>query len=487
MGKISFVNQSNFILKIQSLSKQKANRTAFDYNFDNNDIIKKLTEYFFSSQEEYSSGEFEKRLKEFNRKINQDIFGLNNDIPHKSSYISFYTGRGWPYEVAKEKIKNYSIFRNTSELFFNKFEILQYFKDINNFDINLQNVPLVTEILNHIQIPYGNISILQLREQLKQYFCMKYPELQKKSRGFITCQPIYWIVRGYSYEEAIQKISINQKRNSPLSIDYYKNKNIDETEAVEIISTLQRKNASCSKSTKNYWLKLGYSKEEATKQSQIFAAKRSVWSKEYWRNQGYTEQEAAQKCLEYNGMSSLCKKFHGSIEKFYKHMLDFSEKCKDRYILKREQLYALKNNDEKIKSISVGHGRISKQEIFCFEQLKRINPQIEHTPYIVAFPPDFISLQNKICYICDGYLKIGDYYIVIEYDGAIGKYHDTKVDKIKSEEILMVDNMVIGVLRIQETLFKNYQLLLNEGGLDNIINTAITNIVQGKKQIIILA
>ena len=109
-----------------------------------------------------------------------------------------------------------------------------------------------------------------------------------------------------------------------------------------------------------------------------------------------------------------------------------------------------------------------------------------HKPYIVSFPDDFISLQNKVCYICDGYLKHKDYYIIFEYDGGIGKYHDEDVDKIKSEEILLVDENVLGIIRIQESLFKNYKLLIAENGLANIINNAIEKIKTGKDQIIIL-
>ena len=121
--------------------------------------------------------------------------------------------------------------------------------------------------------------------------------------------------------------------------------------------------------------------------------------------------------------------------------------------------------------LKLGYGTISKSEQKCFDILQNINSNIEHKPYIVAVPDDFISMQNKVCYICDGYLKYKNLYIIFEYDGGIGKYHDEDIDLIKSEEILMVDEQVLGIIRIQESLFKNYDKILHEGGLEGIFKT----------------
>lgn len=122
----------------------------------------------------------------------------------------------------------------------------------------------------------------------------------------------YWTNKGLTEEEAKEKISSIQSKNSKkvkntithFSHSYWTNKGFTDEEAKEKISTIQREG---SKRRKEYWIKHGYSLEEAKgkvsehqrenskkyllKYTSIERRKFNRLCKEYWLEKGLIEEE----------------------------------------------------------------------------------------------------------------------------------------------------------------------------------------------------
>lgn len=99
---------------------------------------------------------------------------------------------------------------------------------------------------------------------------------------------------------------------------------------------------------------------------------------------------------------------------------------------------------------------ISESENKCFDFLQKyIDKKIIHKPYIVIIPDEISDkTRNKVFYACDGYLEYKGKIIIFEYDGGQGVFHQEDLDKQRDNDILLIDNNVLGIVRISETVFK---------------------------------
>ena len=83
-----------------------------------------------------------------------------------------------------------------------------------------------------------------------------------------------------------------------------------------------------------------------------------------------------------------------------------------------------------------------------------VDKNIKHEPYVVAIPEDSSTSINTYFYACDGYLEYKGKIIIFEYDGGQGVFHQENLDKQRDNDILLIDNNVLGIVRISETIFK---------------------------------
>lgn len=281
---------------------------------------------------------------------------------------------------------------------------------------------------------------------------------------------IYWTARGFSIEYAKQKISNIQKTRSKMCSEYYLKRGFSEYESKKKVSEWQTNACTKSKSTKEYWLNIGFSADDAKKLASEYSSKRSVWAKSHWMRLGYTEEEAEKKILEYNPSSISFKNYQHDLGLYTRMIKKASVNAKERW---KKDSYVSK------KILAVKEGRISKRgiskgECEMFDFLNNfVNKNIKHSPYVVAIPEDSSTSINTYFYACDGYLETEDKnIIIIEYDGRL--YHHEKIDEIRDSDILMIDNKVIGILRISDRFFKDKKILQDEK--INRINNAIQKI-----------
>lgn len=102
----------------------------------------------------------------------------------------------------------------------------------------------------------------------------------------------YWILRGWTEAEAVDKISTLQKTNSKRSLEYWIKRGYSIDDAKNEISKHQSKNSS------GYHIKL---KESGLKHP-------SVWSKNFWLSKGYSELESEIKVYEYQSSNTKKRK-----------------------------------------------------------------------------------------------------------------------------------------------------------------------------------
>lgn len=103
--------------------------------------------------------------------------------------------------------------------------------------------------------------------------CNKHSKLSKS-------QLEYWLVQGYTLEKAQEEV----KKYNSSKVEFYMNKfNLNKEDANKILlDTIGSKN------TRTYWLRRGYTVEEADKLRRL----QNKNCNEYWINKGYTKEEA---------------------------------------------------------------------------------------------------------------------------------------------------------------------------------------------------
>ena len=397
------------------------------------------------------------------------------EYKNKNSISSFkyWSLRGYSYDefknIIRKRCKKNKVFFSIDE--FQKF--LYENPDNNLWDLNLENYEFVKDLLSKIEFDeYFTLEDFYRNTILK--YCIPKDDI-RKNKGFVKTKKWYYTLRGFSEEEAESIIKGNQRKNSNRCKEYYMSRGLSEEEAIIEVSKVQKQYNKKSRHSKYYWMKLGYSEEEAKEKASLFSKEHSVWWKNYWINLGYSEEEAKEKVLNYNPASKSFMHYKNNPSGFYDFCRNVSIKQKNNW---DKGLYSDKS---KLKEGLVS--RSSKVEIKCFEFLQeKISKDIKHEPYIVIFPEYFISKNgNSYFYACDGYLETDLGIIIFEYDGGIGVFHQPEKDEIRDTEIMMLDENIIGVIRILESFFKNSNIISIDNQI-NQINDAIEKIKSNKER-----
>ena len=174
--------------------------------------------------------------------------------------------------------------------------------------------------------------------------------------------------------------------------------------------------------------------------------------------------------MEYNPSSISFKNYQKDFGLYTRAIKKASENAKERWkrdSYKNKKILAVKEGRFSRKSVSKG-----ECELFEF-LIEFVDKNIKHEPYVVAIPEDSSTSINTYFYACDGYLQT-DYgnIIIIEYDGRL--YHHKLTDEIRDSDILMIDEHVIGIIRISDSFFKDKNFLKIEK--INKINESIQKI-----------
>lgn len=401
---------------------------------------------------------------------------LNSSKP--TLYKQYWLIRGWNEQEAENHIRKF--FRSNT-IYFNKDEI---FNDILNnglFGFNQNNPEFIKKFVDTIIIN-DHIATYQIQSNFLSNWCNNFYGNDKCNLGYITAQKCYYIARGYSEDEAKNIITQLQKEKTPRCKEYFKKRGLCEKDANIKVSEYQSNNSSNSKGSKKYWLKLGLSEEDAIEKSKYYNSQRSVWGRTYWMNQGLSEEEALEKTHEYNASCKECKCYNNDIGLYINHINNLKEK--------QELIWKTitKNKLSFIKNVSIKTAitkNVSKSEKRCFDYLiENIDQNIQHSPYVVLFPEGFVSKLNNYFYACDGYLQVdNNKVIIIEYDGGIGIFHTPEKDLQRDNEILLLDDNVLGIIHIQETFFKNTNII----DINKTLNYAIQKIKNCEEERITIA
>ncbi len=285
----------------------------------------------------------------------------------------------------------------------------------------------------------------------------------------------YWVGRGFSEDYAKNKVSDLQKDRSYRCIEHYINKGYPESVAIEMVSDKQRKYSLCGKGKRKYWTDLGFDDESADKLAKEFSRKSSVRCVEYWMSLGYSETDAKQKINEYNPSSESFIAYRNGFRSYAEKIKKSKETCVNNW----------KNKDIREKLVnSFKYGKLrtsskSENEMFDF-LINHVDSKIKHEPYLVVIPEDCKKeTQNVYLYTCDGYLELKNGVIIIEFDGVI--YHDDEQDIRRDDDILYLDNSIVGILRIGQYYLKcgniNDNIKNIKDALQKIENSTETRIV----------
>ena len=389
----------------------------------------------------------------------------------KISYHSFlyWKIRGHSFDFYKKMIKS----KKHEKVFFDIEEIRKFIFDNNPWFFNLKNTSFIEDFLS--KIIFSEIHSYYTIPMIYSKYIRKYCIGKNDYIGFKKVKENFYTSRGYSAQEAKEIISNLQKKNSKRCLDYYINKGFSYNQSLELLSEYQSNNASYYRGNYKYWVKLGFSEDEAKKRSSDFSREHSVWWKEYWRKKGFSEEDSKEKVLEYNPASLSFSKYKNNPNLFFNYCFNHSIKAKDNWkkgIYKKDYLFKIKEG--LVYKISSGEKR-------CFDLLKSIDASIIHKPYIIVFPQWFKSEnKNLYFYACDGYLEWNGNIIIFEYDGGIGVYHFKEKDDIRDKEILMLDEYVLGIIRISETFLSNKNIIDINEQLEKIKN-GIQEIKNNKK------
>ena len=169
---------------------------------------------------------------------------------------------------------------------------------IKNFlgdNFNYNNTELLNKILENVSSNYPTIN--ELRSSIMSIIN------PNKEKNFSLRNIKFWITRGFSEDEAKQKVSEIQSKNSIRTVAYWINKGFSEDEAKQKVSEIQS-NYSKNRTTTIthfqtiYWINKGFSEDEAKQKvseiqtknaiksnsiSKLERQQRSRFSVEYWK------------------------------------------------------------------------------------------------------------------------------------------------------------------------------------------------------------
>ena len=445
-GKKTIISKDNFYVFL---------RTYYpDFNLFNTEYVEKIQNEFFNT------------------------YGNNITKCKALTYFNNFLNSKYQLSQPKITIKYWNLMG-----YFNKYEILNklqkykkpYHITINDFDdkisnliknINLNNKDRINELKNILFCDEVCLGKVEFNKRLND-------AIITYGKAGTTYRIEYWTFRGWSLDEAKEKISNIQKTNSPRCKEYYINKGFDEDTAVKNVNVTQSEYSKMGKHCKSFWINKGFDEDTAVKMANEYAQTCSIWNKNFWLSRGYTEKEAEEKMLMYNPSSPKFFKYNNEYEK-YKIKIDrLCKLAKKRW----------RTDDYKNKIIArIKDGSIkvsSKIEDNVFNILKEWNKKIKHEPYIIIIPDNFENAINAIFYTVDGYYKDNDGVILIEYDSTI--YHNKDLDLIRDSNILSIDYNILGIIRIQQSFIKNLTIK------KDIFENAIYTIKNSKENRIILS
>ena len=203
-----------------------------DFN-KNNYLLLEIFSNYFHYKEYFTATEiYESLLEKKNSLIKKMNFENKRD--YKMS-IEYYIECGWTLENAKKKIiKN----NRNCVVSFEPSDVKNYLIDVNPYNMNIDNDVYLDMFISK----YCNFKTAMNTYRLDIAFNKLLSDTyttSKINKGYVTESVDYYIARGFSQEEAKNKISKLQKSRSLYSIDYYTKKGIDENTAKEIIKRIQ--------------------------------------------------------------------------------------------------------------------------------------------------------------------------------------------------------------------------------------------------------
>lgn len=158
----------------------------------------------------------------------------------------------------------------------------------------------------------------------------------------------------------------------------------------------------------------------------------SHFQKSYWLDRGYSEKD----------YYKIIRKLNPQLEEFYdnrEEFLNFKERFSD---IMRDVWYRELPN-KKFFNLQ------SKEEIYFFKNIKEHINYINHTPFYV----NLVEEDSKYTFIFDGYIKIDDKIILIEYDGLY--WHDLEKDLFRDQLTIKRRDDIIGIIRFSDNYVKS--------------------------------
>jgi len=285
------------------------------------------------------------------------------------------------------------------------------------FNINLENLEIVKSISTKLSDMLLTITPFGVN-QIRKAFTEINRQINIKSSSDLHVS--YYMVRGYSLEYANLAISNIQKKRSKRCPEYWIAKGYTYNDAIEKVSDIQRISA-CKLSDK-------------IKSDEDFKRKFSIWSIDHWTAKGYTEDEAKEKIKHYNPS---CKEFYETTEAWNIGRQTISKRVKKLW---QDGVY-----DDKVKMIQTRY--TSKQEKVFFELLLTYIPGVIYEPFGV----NIRNYSEDFYYVFDAYYKSDSGIILLEYDGSY--WHDIEKDLKRDRLVLDIRSDIIGVIRTNDYFF----------------------------------
>jgi len=113
----------------------------------------------------------------------------------------------------------------------------------------------------------------------------------------------HWIKKGLCEEESKKNIERIKKENNKFQVEYWIKRGYNLEESLIIIENERIKTKNNSKVNsvyfKEYWIKNGFSEEDAIKNVEKNKKENSIWCVEYWIKRGFSEEDSISKITEY--------------------------------------------------------------------------------------------------------------------------------------------------------------------------------------------
>ena len=293
------------------------------------------------------------------------------------------------------------------------------------FNINLDNretVKIMSTKLSDMLLTVSPFGVNQIRKSFAEIT----RNFNTKSSSDLHIS--YYIVRGYSVEYGKSCISELQKKRSKRCIEYWIEKGYTYNDAIDKVSTHQRSTA--------------YKLNDKLKSDESFKKKFSVWSIDHWISKGYTTEEASLKIKQYNPS---CKEFYETTEAWKIGKQQISKRVKKLW---QNGVY-----DDKVKMVQTRY--TSKQEKIFFDMLSSCIDGVIYEPFGI----NVRNHSDDFYYVFDGYYKTDHGIILLEYDGTY--WHDTKKDEDRDKLVLEIREDIIGVIRTNDYYFYKHKININ--------------------------